>query len=132
MLCGGRLQGGYWEGNLMASSVAATAIVTGADYIASLRGRGLKVYFMGEQVREPVDHPVMRPSVNAVARTYDLAVENPELATAWSSLSRRRVNRFLHVTESVDDVVAQNKMQRRLGQLTRLAGLLIRRGSSVF
>ncbi|HUI81548.1 MAG TPA: 4-hydroxyphenylacetate 3-hydroxylase N-terminal domain-containing protein [Bryobacteraceae bacterium] len=93
-------------------------IVTGADYISSLRGRNLKVYFLGEAVKEPVDHPVIRPSINAVARTYDLAVENPELATAWSSLSNRRVNRFLHVTESIDDVVGQNKMQRRLGQLT--------------
>ena len=102
----------------MAFSAVDTALVTGADYIASLRGRNLKVYFMGEQIREPVDHPVIRPSINAVARTYDLAVENPELATAWSSLSGRKVNRFLHVTESVDDVVMQNKMQRRLGQLT--------------
>ncbi|MCL4402397.1 MAG: 4-hydroxybutyryl-CoA dehydratase [Acidobacteria bacterium] len=104
----------------MASSVSTEAkpIVTGADYIESLRGRNLKVYFLGERVPEPVDHPVVRPSINAVARTYDLAVENPELATAWSSLSNRRVNRFLHVTESVEDVVAQNRMQRRLGQLT--------------
>jgi 4-hydroxybutyryl-CoA dehydratase/vinylacetyl-CoA-Delta-isomerase len=93
-------------------------IVTGADYIESLRGRNLKVWFLGERVTEPVDHPVIRPSINAVARTYDLAVECPDLATAWSSLSGRRVNRFLHITESVDDVVAQNKMQRRLGQLT--------------
>jgi len=93
-------------------------IVTGADYIASLRGRNLKVFYLGERVTEPVYHPVIRPSINAVARTYDLAVEDPELATAWSSISNRRVNRFLHVTESVGDVVAQNKMQRRLGQLT--------------
>jgi 4-hydroxybutyryl-CoA dehydratase/vinylacetyl-CoA-Delta-isomerase len=93
-------------------------IVSGADYIESLRGRNLKVYFLGERVAEPTDHPVIRPSINAVARTYDLAVENPDLATAWSSLSKRRVNRFLHVTESVDDVVGQNRMQRRLGQLT--------------
>ncbi len=59
---------------------------TGAEYIASLRNRNLKVWFMGERILEPVDHPVIRPSVNAVARTYDLAVEDPELATAWSSL----------------------------------------------
>jgi 4-hydroxybutyryl-CoA dehydratase/vinylacetyl-CoA-Delta-isomerase len=101
-----------------ATSTATKAIVTGADYIESLRGRNLKVWFLGERVAEPVDHPVIRPSINAVARTYDLAVECPDLATAWSSLSGRRVNRFLHITESVDDVVAQNKMQRRLGQLT--------------
>ena len=93
-------------------------IVTGADYVASLRGRNLRVYLLGERVAEPVDHPIIRPSINAVARTYDLAVEHPELATAWSTLSGRPVNRFLHVTESVADVVAQNRMQRRLGQLT--------------
>ena len=95
-----------------------TPIRTGTEYIESLRHRGLKVYLFGERVAEPVDHPIIRPSINAVARTYDLAIENAELASAPSSLSGRRVNRFLHVTESVEDVVAQNKMQRRLGQLT--------------
>src|SRR5882757_6436068 len=98
--------------------MACKPIANGAEYIESLRGRDLKVYFLGETIKEPVDHPVIRPSINAVARTYDLAVEEPELASAWSSLSNRRVNRFLHITESVNDVVAQNKMQRRLGQLT--------------
>lgn len=102
----------------MSTSTTTSTIVTGADYIESLRGRGLEVYFLGERIAEPVDHPVIRPSIQSVARTYDLAVEHPELATAWSSLSQRRVNRFLHVTESVDDVVGQNRMQRRLGQLT--------------
>ena len=91
---------------------------TGADYIESLRGRDLKVYLLGERVSEPVDHPIIRPSINAVAATYDLAVSHPELATSESKLSGHRVHRFLHVTESVDDVVLQNRMQRRLGQLT--------------
>ncbi|HEY7513555.1 MAG TPA: 4-hydroxyphenylacetate 3-hydroxylase N-terminal domain-containing protein [Vicinamibacteria bacterium] len=91
---------------------------TGADYVESLRGRGLRVFLMGEAVPEPVDHPVIRPSINAVARTYDLAVEDPELGTVPSSLTGGRVNRFLHVTESAGDVVMQNRMQRRLGQLT--------------
>ncbi len=98
--------------------MTAPTLISGADYIQSLRGRNLRVFFMGERVNEPVDHPVIRPSINAVARTYDLANEDPELATAHSSLIGRRVNRFLHVTESVGDVVMQNRMQRRLGQLT--------------
>jgi 4-hydroxybutyryl-CoA dehydratase / vinylacetyl-CoA-Delta-isomerase len=97
---------------------ARKRITTGADYIESLRGRRLAVYYMGERVDEPVDHPLIRPSINAVAATYDLATQHPELASARSSLSGRTVNRFLHVTESVDDVVLQNRMQRRLGQLT--------------
>ena len=102
----------------LSAATRTQPIVSGADYIQSLRGRNLKVHFLGERIAEPVDHPVIRPSINAVARTYDLAIEHPELATAWSSLSNRRVNRFLHVTESVEDVVGQNRMQRRLGQLT--------------
>ena len=93
-------------------------IRTGAEYIQSLRGRNLKVYLFGELVKEPVDHPMIRPSINAVAETYDLAVKNPELASAHSSIVGKNVNRFLHVTENRDDLVLQNKMQRRLGQLT--------------
>jgi 4-hydroxybutyryl-CoA dehydratase/vinylacetyl-CoA-Delta-isomerase len=94
------------------------SIRTGADYIESLRGRGLAVYLLGERIAEPVDHPIIRPSINAVAATYDLAARQPELATAVSTLTGARVNRFLHVTASVEDVVLQNRMQRRLGQAT--------------
>lgn len=103
---------------LKAGEKAIAPIRTGAEYIESLRGRKLKVYLFGELVAEPVDHPVIRPSVNAVAETYDLAVRNPELATARSPYTGKPVNRFLHVATSPEDLVMQNKMQRRLGQLT--------------
>lgn len=93
-------------------------IVTGQDYIESLRGRELKVYLMGERVEDPVDHPMIRPSVNAMAKTYDLALEAPDLATAISAETGRRVNRFLHIARSPEEVVMQNQLQRKLGQLT--------------
>jgi 4-hydroxybutyryl-CoA dehydratase/vinylacetyl-CoA-Delta-isomerase len=93
-------------------------IKSGSEYIDSLRNRKLKVYLMGELVEEPVDHPIIRPSINAVAQTYDLANENPELASAVSPFTSERVNRFLHISASPADLVMQNKMQRRLGQLT--------------
>ena len=74
-------------------------IATGEDYVESLRNRGVTVYLFGERIAEPVDHPIIRPSINALKRTYDLAVEDPELATAhsllidapawWSRTSRR-------------------------------------------
>jgi 4-hydroxybutyryl-CoA dehydratase/vinylacetyl-CoA-Delta-isomerase len=105
------------------TKAAATAseskpIRTGAEYIEGLRGRKLKVYLFGELVAEPVDHPIIRPSINAVAETYDLALRNPELGTATSPYIQGRVNRFLHIARSPEDLVMQNKMQRRLGQLT--------------
>jgi 4-hydroxybutyryl-CoA dehydratase/vinylacetyl-CoA-Delta-isomerase len=93
-------------------------IKNGAEYIESLRGRSLKIYLFGELVKEPVDHPMIRPSINAVAETYDLAAENPELAAPHSSLTGLQVNRFLHIVESPQDLVNQNRMQRKLGQLT--------------
>ncbi|MBK9152868.1 MAG: 4-hydroxybutyryl-CoA dehydratase [Chloracidobacterium sp.] len=93
-------------------------IVSGEDYVASLRGRSLRVFLFGELVPEPVDHPMIRPSINAVAETYDLAMREPDLASANSHITADRVNRFLHIAMTRDDVVLQNKMQRRLGQLT--------------
>jgi 4-hydroxybutyryl-CoA dehydratase/vinylacetyl-CoA-Delta-isomerase len=93
-------------------------ITTGEEYIESLRGRALKIYLFGDLVDEPVDHPVIRPSINAVARSYDLAIENPELASAMSPMTDERVNRFTHIANSAEDLVQQNEMQRRMGQLT--------------
>jgi 4-hydroxybutyryl-CoA dehydratase / vinylacetyl-CoA-Delta-isomerase len=94
------------------------SIITSEDYINSLRGRKLRVYLFGELVEEIVDHPMIRPSINAVAETYDLAQREPDLASAVSHLTGERVNRFLNIAMNRDDVVLQNKMQRRLGQLT--------------
>ncbi|MGB5284198.1 MAG: 4-hydroxyphenylacetate 3-hydroxylase N-terminal domain-containing protein [Polyangiales bacterium] len=100
------------------SGKTPTRIETSGEYIESLRGRNLKVYLFGELIGEPVDHPMIRPSINAVAATYDLAIAEPEVATVESSLTGKRVNRFLHVAQSAEDLVAQNMMQRKLGQRT--------------
>ena len=93
-------------------------IESGADYIESLRGRNLRVFLFGELVDEPVEHPMIRPSINAVAETYDLAIREPDVATVESSLTGKRINRFLHLAQSPQDLVAQNMMQRKLGQNT--------------
>ncbi|WP_370325472.1 4-hydroxyphenylacetate 3-hydroxylase family protein [Euzebya sp.] len=93
-------------------------IKTGQDYVDSLRGRGTRLFLMGERVDEPADHPIILPSINAMRATYDLAVEHPELATVHSPLIDAPVNRFLHVTASPEELVAKHRMQRALGQRT--------------
>ncbi|MBI3701627.1 MAG: 4-hydroxybutyryl-CoA dehydratase [Afipia sp.] len=95
-----------------------TPIVNADDYIASLRGRKMDVFFMGERVEEPVDHPVIFPSINAMAETYRLASARPELASADSNIAGARVNRFLHVPGSSADLVQKHEMQRELGRRT--------------
>lgn len=93
-------------------------ITSGQDYIESLRNRRLTIYLFGELVKESVEHPMIRPSINAMARTYDLANEAPELASVTSPFTGQPVSRFLHICTDVQDLVMQNKMQRKLGQDT--------------
>lgn len=88
------------------------------DYIDSLRGRVMSVYLLGERVPEPVDHPIIRPSMNAVAATYQLALDDEKTACADSSITGHKINRFLHVPESPQDLVAKAEMQRELGRRT--------------
>jgi len=40
---------------------------------------------------EPVDHPLIRPSINVMAKTYDLAAAQPELGTVMSPFTGERV-----------------------------------------
>ena len=93
---------------------------TAQQYEDSLRQLKLKVYLQGELVENPVDHPIIRPSMNSVKMTYALA-EDPQyedLMTATSSLTGEKVNRFCHLHQSSDDLVKKVKMQRLLGQKT--------------
>ena len=47
---------------------------TGEEYIESLKRRGpLKIYMLGEKIENPIEHPIIRASINSVALTYDLA-----------------------------------------------------------
>jgi 4-hydroxybutyryl-CoA dehydratase/vinylacetyl-CoA-Delta-isomerase len=96
----------------------ARPIVTADDYIASLRGRRMNVFFMGERVPEPVDHPVIFHSINAMAETYRLATERPELGGVKSDIAGTHTNRFLHVPTKPDELVTKHEMQRELGRRT--------------
>ncbi|MDR0661716.1 MAG: 4-hydroxyphenylacetate 3-hydroxylase family protein [Prevotellaceae bacterium] len=95
-------------------------MMTKEQYIESLRKLNLKVYFMGELIENPVDHPMIRPSMNSVAMTYELAEkdEYKDLMTATSNLTGKSVNRFCHLHQSAEDLVNKVKMQRLLGQKT--------------
>jgi 4-hydroxybutyryl-CoA dehydratase/vinylacetyl-CoA-Delta-isomerase len=96
------------------------ALKTREEYIESLRKLDLKVYMFGERVENPVDHPVIRPSLNSLAMTYELAQhdEYKDLMTATSNLTGEIVNRFCHLHQGTHDLVKKVKMQRLLGQKT--------------
>ena len=88
------------------------------SYLSSIKNRNLKIYLMGELVKEPLENPIIKPSIEAMAETYELAVREPELASVISPYTGEKINRFLHIAENSEDLFMQNKMQRKLGQLT--------------
>lgn len=95
-------------------------MMTAQEYEDSLREMNFRVYLLGELVENPVDHPMIRPSMNSVKMTYALAEEKryEELMTATSHLSGKKINRFCHLHQSSADLVRKVKMLRLLGQKT--------------
>lgn len=96
------------------------SLKTKKEYVDSLRKLKTKVYLFGELVDNFVDHPIIKPSINSVAMTYELA-QDPEyedLMTATSNITGKKVNRFCHIHQNIDDLVKKVKMQRLLGQKT--------------
>ncbi len=95
-------------------------MMTQKEYFDSLRELNLKVYLFGELVENPVDHPMIRPSLNSVGMTYVLAnsPKYEDLMTATSSLNGEKINRFTHLHQNTDDLIKKVKMLRLLGQKT--------------
>ncbi|MGD8488200.1 MAG: 4-hydroxyphenylacetate 3-hydroxylase N-terminal domain-containing protein [Anaerolineae bacterium] len=96
------------------------SLMTRDQYIDSLRAMDKRVFALGQQIEDPVDHPLVRPSLNACAMTYELAQrsETAGLMRATSSLTGQTVNRFTHLHQSTADLTAKVKMLRVLGQAT--------------
>src|SRR3972149_2691538 len=93
---------------------------TKEEYLESLRGVKKRVFLFGEEVTDYVNHPLIRPSINACAMTYELShqPEYSDLMTTPSSLTGKRINRFTHLHQNAEDLVKKVKMQRLLGQKT--------------
>lgn len=95
-------------------------IKTADQYVESLRKLNLEVYLFGERVEVPVDHPMIRPSLNSVMMTYELAhdPQYEELMTTTSSITGEKINRFTHLHQSEEELIKKVKMLRLLGQKT--------------
>jgi 4-hydroxybutyryl-CoA dehydratase/vinylacetyl-CoA-Delta-isomerase len=95
-------------------------LMTGQEYIDSIRNMKLRVYMFGEEVADPVDNPIIRPSLNSVRMTYDLAQEpeHEDLMTVIAPETGQRISRFTHIHRDAQDLVKKVKMQRLLGQQT--------------
>ncbi len=95
-------------------------LMNAREYEESLRKLDLKVYQFGKRITNVVDDPIIRPSMNAVAATYEFAhkPEYEDILTAKSHLTGKKINRFTHIHQSTDDLVRKSKMGRLMGSLT--------------
>jgi 4-hydroxybutyryl-CoA dehydratase/vinylacetyl-CoA-Delta-isomerase len=95
-------------------------MMTAEQYEESLRRLNLVVYMFGKRVENVVDDPIIRPSMKAVAKTYELAhrPEHEDIMTATSHITGKKINRFTHIHQNTGDLVKKSKMGRLLGRET--------------
>lgn len=95
-------------------------MMTKNQYIASLKKLHFDLWVLGKKVDDATENPIIQPSLNSFAATYE-AAEDPQyedLMIATSSLTGKKINRFTHLHQSTDDLIKKVKMQRMLGQKT--------------
>jgi 4-hydroxybutyryl-CoA dehydratase/vinylacetyl-CoA-Delta-isomerase len=96
-------------------------MMTPDEYRESMRRMKFRAYALGERLENPADHPLVKPSQNAVAATYEIGQECDSCASlggCGSHVSGKRVSRFTHTHRSTADLISKVKMQRELGQRT--------------
>jgi 4-hydroxybutyryl-CoA dehydratase/vinylacetyl-CoA-Delta-isomerase len=95
-------------------------IKTREDYLQSLKELGHVVYFKGERITDVTGHPSFIPHINSAAKTYELALmpEHEDLLTATSHLTGKKINRFTHIHQSVDDLIKKVQMLRLVAHET--------------
>jgi 4-hydroxybutyryl-CoA dehydratase/vinylacetyl-CoA-Delta-isomerase len=95
-------------------------IVTKEDYVKSLKELHHVVYYNGKLVDDVTEHPALQPHINSAALTYELACqpEHEDLLTATSHLTGKKINRFTHIHQSVDDLIKKIQMLRLIAHET--------------
>ena len=91
------------------------ALMTGDEYLKSLEKLHPTTYILGEKVANPFDHPLIKPMIMGVARTYDLE-HDPEGAKLLVTQNDRGepVSRFVKLYRNTDDLIAKVRMLKFL------------------
>ncbi|MEE8389834.1 MAG: 4-hydroxyphenylacetate 3-hydroxylase family protein [Anaerolineae bacterium] len=96
-----------------------TNIKNAQDYVESLRDLTHEVYVLGEKVENVIEHPILRPSLNALAKTYEMA-HDPRYTELFvrQGMDGERINCFTSLHHNVQDLLNKVKALRILGQET--------------
>src|SRR5512142_1905107 len=92
---------------------------TASEFIESIASLKKEVFVLGEKVDNPANHPILFPSLNALAKTYELAQDDryKELFLR-PGVNGEPVNCFTSLHHSTQDLLDKVKTLRLLGQET--------------
>src|SRR4030065_2366223 len=96
-------------------------IRTEKQYWDSIRKQKPKVFIFGEQIKENViDHPLIKGSANGAALTFRYANDPKyqDLFTTPSPLVNERVNRYVSIHTTIEDLMDKEKLIRFVAQKT--------------
>ncbi|MDR7092475.1 4-hydroxyphenylacetate 3-hydroxylase family protein [Hydrogenophaga laconesensis] len=98
-------------------------LMSGQQFRESLRERKPRVFVDGRAVECVADEPALQPGINAIALTYDLALDprHAALMTAVQQTSGRTVNRLSHINQSSGDLLNKLEAVRLVCQETGCA-----------
>ncbi len=87
-------------------------LISGEEYIERLRGYRRDIYVRGRKVENPLEDPNVRPTINAIALTFELAREKDY--TVHSDLVSGEVNVLNAPLRSAEDLIKRYDYQREL------------------
>ena len=96
-------------------------LMSGNDYRESLRKYAPTVYVDGRKIESVADDPALAPGVNAIAMTYDLALNEDIAAVMRAQVGVRTVNRMMGIPASTQDLLNKLEAVRLVCQETGCA-----------
>jgi 4-hydroxybutyryl-CoA dehydratase/vinylacetyl-CoA-Delta-isomerase len=93
---------------------------TGAEYKKTLQQMRPNIFKFSELIKDVTTHPATRRTVEGHAQIFDAALkpEYKDVLTTNSSLSNKKIVRYLSLIRSAEDMIANLKMKRLMFNLT--------------
>jgi 4-hydroxybutyryl-CoA dehydratase/vinylacetyl-CoA-Delta-isomerase len=93
---------------------------TPEEYVASIRSRKpMNIWFRGEKMKDPLEHPALRPSLATIKRIYELA-HHPkfkDLLTIKSHLTGKVCNFYTSPLMKREDAIQKTRLARAMGEV---------------
>lgn len=86
------------------------ALRTPEQYLEDLKKQQKEIYMFGEKLEDWTEHPIIKSEIKQIMKTFELAQldEYQDLMTMESTLIGEKVNRYVQLHTSIDDLIKRN------------------------